>query len=218
MTPDFAEAVDPIFLFVFKLLDRIERNERLDAAHEREVLRGKFQDADSKLERREQEWKLTKYAIVSWIDDLLIYDAPWDGKNWWENNSLEFEMFNTRDRATEFYNRAKEAAKSTRSNALEVYYVCAALGFRGFYRESSEQQIALFANHMDLPTNFESWAKQASGSIRRDAGRPPMDKTRRAPGENMPLDGKFKLLGTVVIGAILAAIMGGLVMVYVGVS
>lgn len=218
MTPDFAAAVDPIFLFMLELQDRIERNEVPSPSHERERLRRWFQEAEQKLQRRQKEWELAKYAIVSWIDDVLIVEAPWEGRNYWENNALEFEMFNTKDRATQYFVKAKEAATLTKTDALEVFFICAALGFRGFYRDSADPEIPLLADHLKLPPDFESWAKQTAGAIRWGYGRPPIDEVRRTPGENAPLDGKFVLLGTVVIGAILLAVLVGLALVATGLT
>ncbi len=213
MTPDFAAAVDPIFLFVLELQERIERNEVASPSHERERLRRWFQEAEQKLQSRQKEWELAKYALVSWIDDVLIVETPWDGRNYWENNALEFEMFNTKDRATQFYIKAKSAATMTRTDALEVFFVCAALGFRGFYRDPADKEVPLLADHLKLPPNFESWAKQTGGAIHWGYGRPTIEDTRRAPGENAPLEGKFLLLGTAVIGAVLLAVLVGLVLV-----
>jgi type VI secretion system protein ImpK len=212
MTPNFAAAVDPIFQFVLELQDRIERGEVSSPSHERERLRLRFQEAEQKLQQHEKEWQLAKYALVSWIDDVLIEETPWEGRNYWENNALEFEMFNTKERATQYYVKAKEAAALTRTDASEVCYVCAALGFRGFYRDSSDPEIPMLADHLDLPPDFESWAKKTAGAIRWGYGRPPIDQVRRSVGDNAPLEGKFMLLGTVVLGAVLAAVLIGLVL------
>jgi hypothetical protein len=209
MTPNFSAAVDPVFQFVLELQDRIERGEVSSPRHERERLRLRLQEAEQKLQRHEKEWELTKYALASWIDDVLIEETPWDGRNYWENNALEFELFNTKERATQFYVQAKKAASLTRTDALEVYFVCTALGFRGFYRDASDPEIPLLADHLELPPDFESWAKQTAGSIRWGYGRPPIDQLRRTAGENAPLEGKFALLGTVVLGAVLSAVFIG---------
>ena len=212
MTPNFAAAVDPIFQFVLDLQEQIERGKVSSPSHERERLRLRFQEAEQKLQRHEKEWELAKYALVSWIDDVLIEETPWEGRNYWENNALEFEMFKTKDRATQYYVKAKKAVTLTRTDALEVYFVCAALGFRGFYRDPSDAEVPLLADHLDLPQDFEAWAKQTAGSIRWGYGRPPIDQVRRSAGDNAPLEGKFALLGTVVLGAILAAVLVGFAM------
>ena len=40
-----------------------------------------------------------------------LIGAPWDGSEWWENNPLERECFHDRAAFTNFYAKAKEAAR-----------------------------------------------------------------------------------------------------------
>lgn len=215
MTPDFSIAVDPIFQHALELLDRVGRNDVATPNEEREWIRRWFTIAEERLPQRKTEWELAKYALVAWVDELLIVDAPWEGRNWWENNALEFEVFNSNDRATEFYLRAEKAAAMTKTDALEVFYICTALGFRGMYRDP-DQEAAMLADHLRLPPTFEDWAQKTARTIRWSYGRPPIDDMRRSPRDNAPLEGRFALLGTVVMGAVLAAVLAGLLMVFTG--
>ena len=41
------------------------------------------------------DWDLARYALCSWIDEVLV-DSPWEGAESWSNNVLEMELFNTR--------------------------------------------------------------------------------------------------------------------------
>src|SRR5687768_13905794 len=107
MTPNFAAAVDPIFLHVLGLLDRIGHNDNPSPTEERAIINNWLRHAEAQLGQK-QDWELAKYGLVAWIDDVLI-EAPWAGKGWWKENALEVEVFNTRDRATLFYIRAQEA-------------------------------------------------------------------------------------------------------------
>jgi type VI secretion system protein ImpK len=94
MTPRFALAVDPIFLHVLDLLERINRGEQPNPQEERLRIRTLIDQGEALLGASEQ-WELAKYAIVSWIDEMLV-DAPWDGHEWWSNHVFEVEMFKTR--------------------------------------------------------------------------------------------------------------------------
>ena len=87
MQPDFAKAVDPIFLAVLRLESRIENRDNIITADERGILMRKIEEAEGKLGLRE-EWKLSKYAICGWIDSKLI-EIPWKESEWWKNHSLE---------------------------------------------------------------------------------------------------------------------------------
>lgn len=208
MTPDFAAAIDPIFLHVLGILDRISRNETLSPHEERESVMNWLRQTEAQLGRR-QEWELARYALVAWIDDLLI-EAPWEGRLWWKENALEVEIFNTRERATQFFVKAQEATRSTRRDALEIFYVCAVLGFRGLYRDP---QAAFLANQLSLPADLESWARQTARAIQLGQGRPPIQEKPRQAGSAPPLEGKFLMLGSSVMCIVLgvfAALTGWL--------
>ncbi|MDZ4820159.1 MAG: DotU family type IV/VI secretion system protein [Planctomycetota bacterium] len=183
MTPKFAQAVDPIFLHVLELLDRIARDERISPQDERLRVRALIDQAQAFI-GNSQEWDLAKYAIVSWIDEVLL-EAPWQGREWWSNNVLEVEMFNTRLCNEMFYVRAQEASSLQSRDALEVFYVCVVLGFRGLYRDPTIA--AMFTQVHGLPPDLESWAKQASLAIRLGQGRPPLAGPRRQIAGAPPL-------------------------------
>jgi type VI secretion system protein ImpK len=192
MTPKFASAVDPIFLYVLGVLDRISANDPPLAEDVREGVQNRFREADAKLSEQihREGWELAKYALASWIDDVLI-EAPWPGRDWWENNSLEFAYFNTRDRATQFFRMAKDAAALTRRDAIEVFYVCVILGFRGLYAMS---EAAFLADQLGLSPDLDSWTARTAKLITLGQGRPPLYPAPR-PGEGAPpLEGKFLLV------------------------
>jgi type VI secretion system protein ImpK len=202
MTPKFAASVDPIFLYVIGVLERISRNEPVSAAEVRDRIESRFRQADAALAERphHESWEQVKYALAAWIDEVLIA-APWSGSEWWENNLLEFAYFNTRDRGTDFYKRAAAASQLTRRDALEVFYVCVVLGFRGLY---ALPEAAFLAEQLGLPTDLESWAQRTAKSIELGQGRPPIYPAPR-PGEGAPpLDGKYVMLGSSLMTAILA--------------
>jgi type VI secretion system protein ImpK len=213
MTPNFAAAIDPVFLHVLGLLERIGNNESPNPGEERTIINNWLRNAEAQLGQK-QDWELARYALVAWIDDVLI-EAPWQGRLWWKENALEVEQFNTRDRATLFYAKAQEAAKMTRRDALEVFYVCVVLGFRGLYRDTAS---AFLADQLGLPPNLETWASMTAKSIQLGQGRPPITESPR-PGEGAPpLEGRYLLVGTVLLGVVLAAVTSlvGLVLFYIG--
>jgi type VI secretion system protein ImpK len=183
MTPRFAQAVDPIFLHVLGLLDRIRRGESPSPSDERLRIRALIDQAEAVVGAG-QEWELTKYAIISWIDEVLV-DTPWEGQDWWSNNVLEMEYFKTRSCFEQFFVRAQEATTLSRRDALEVYYVCVVLGFRGLYRDPT------MAEHLiqsyGLSPDIESWARQTTMSIRLGQRRPDYGTSRREVAGAPPL-------------------------------
>jgi type VI secretion system protein ImpK len=168
MTPKFAQAVDPVILHILQLLDRIARGESPSPQDERLKVRALLDRAEA-LVGRGPEWELAKYALASWIDEVLL-ETPWAGQEWWNNNVLEVEIFNTRLCNEQFYVKAQEASTLTRRDALEVFYVCVVLGFRGLYRDST--LAAMLTEAHGLPPDLETWSEQTALAIRLGQGRP----------------------------------------------
>ncbi|QGJ71933.1 Type IV secretion protein DotU [Planctomycetales bacterium 10988] len=209
MTPQFSKAVDPIFLHVLGLLERISQDENPSPQEERLRIRAYLDQGEAFIGASE-EWNLAKYALTSWIDEVLL-EAPWHGRDWWNNNVLEVELFNTRLCNELFYTKAQEASTLSSRNALEVYYVCVVLGFRGFYRDP--QAASLLAGPRGLPNDLETWARQIAWTIRLGQGLPDLREGAEDGEGAPPLEGKsvlmisflvFIMLGTVtsILGAI----------------
>jgi len=181
MTPNFAQAVDPIFLYVLALLDRISREAKPLPQEERARIRALIDEAEARLGSG-TEWELAKYALVSWIDEMLV-DAFWDGREWWSNNVLEIELFNSRQCHEKFFLKAQQASTVAGRDALEVFYVCVILGFRGLYHDMEAGSV--IAPSLNLPFSLAEWAKQTALSVRlgqgRDALSPPIAEIHGAP-------------------------------------
>ncbi len=175
MSPKFAQSVDPIFLYVLALLERIGREEQLSAKDERLRIRVLIDQAEASLGSG-GEWEFAKYAIISWIDEMLV-ESLWSGRDWWSNNVMEIELYNTRQCNEQFFVKAREAANRTGRDALEVYYVCVILGFRGLYHDASTSEDVAKAH--GLPEKLTDWTRQTAMSIRLGQGRPPLAEPKR---------------------------------------
>ena len=115
---------------------------------------------------------------------------------------LEFAYFKSRERATQFFLHAKEAAQLSSRNALEVFYICVVLGFRGLYALPDS---SFLAEQLELPSDVEAWAKRTSRALQLGVGRPPITDSLR-PGDGAPpLEARFALVGASMIGLILTA-------------
>lgn len=175
MTPQFALAVDPVFQVMLDLLDQISQGVAVSPQNERYRIKAAIDRAEATLGGG-TEWELSKYALVSWIDEMLL-ETPWSGRDWWSNNVLEVQYFNTRLCNERFYTKAQEASAQPRRDALEVFYNCVILGFRGLYREANLASL-LTANH-GLPPDLLSWTKQNGMAIRLGEGRTPLPRPKR---------------------------------------
>lgn len=172
MTPAFAKSIDPIFLFGVDLIERVAAGELVSPEQEQQIAKALFEQAEAEL-GVDREWMVAKYALVAWIDEMLV-DTPWPGKDWWSNNVLEVHFFNTRLCNEQFFQYAKEASALNKKNAQEVFYDCVVLGFRGLYRD--ELMARQLAAINDLPESLDEWARQTAMSIRLGQGRPPLSQ------------------------------------------
>lgn len=175
MTPQFASAVDPIFLVMLDLLDQIGKGSLISPQNERYRISAAIGTAEATLGGG-LEWELAKYGLISWIDEMLV-ETPWVGRDWWSNNVLEVQHFNTRLCNERFYTKAQEAAAQPRRDALEVFYNCVILGFRGLYRDPNLAMDLTSAN--GLPPDLLSWTRQTAMAIRLGQGRQPLPRPRR---------------------------------------
>lgn len=186
MTPRFAQAVDPVFLHVLDVHERISNGAQVVPREEHLRINALLDQAEAIIGAG-QDWELAKYAIVSWIDELFV-DTPWDGRDWWSNNVLEVQHFNTRLCYENFYLRAQDASTLTRRDALEAFYICVVLGFRGLYRDP-ELSEGLIQAH-GLPPDVQTWARQTSMAIRLGQGRPGLRGPQREIAGAPPLGSK----------------------------
>lgn len=198
MSPDFAAVVDPIFLHVLDELDRIKEGTIGSPDAVRDRIDQRIQDGDAAFGEQEG-WQLAKYALSCWIDEAFK-TAPWSGSQWWINNPLEFHYFRTADAAVQFFVRSKEAAQMTSRDALEVFYVCVALGFRGLYQLEEK---SFLANQLSLPMEIEGWASNASNAIKLRQGRGRFQELTQPVRGAPPLTGKFQLVAAVLTAVVL---------------
>jgi type VI secretion system protein ImpK len=107
-----------------------------------------------------------RYALVCWLDEQFVLDTPWSEQ--WNEHKLEVSLYASNDRAWRFWSQARLAASRGLVDALEVFYLCVTLGFRGELREQ--------------PESLQEWFKVTLEQIRRARSR-----AWAAPPELLPL-------------------------------
>jgi type VI secretion system protein ImpK len=70
-----------------------------------------------------------RYALACWLDELFTRAPEWADR--WNERKLEVELYGTNDRAWKFWEQARLAEQMPADDALEVFYLCVRLGFRG---------------------------------------------------------------------------------------
>lgn len=201
MRPEFARCIDPIFLSTMQYVERMERNDRLVASDVRATIEKRLDDAELALGNN-QEWQLSKYALCSLIDALFIA-APWSGKGWWKDNCLEKKYFGDRLAHEAFFQKAIEASGLGRKDALEVYYLCVILGFRGFYGDSNASYKQDWITRLRLPSTIEAWCNQVARGLQLRQGRPVVRDSIQVGQGARPLTGRSSMVMFAVISLVL---------------
>lgn len=205
MSPEFAKAVDPIFLAAMDLESRIENgSDTLVIADERAILIQKLEHAE-RLLGKSADWELAKYALCSWIDAKLIQSA-WSDAAWWKECCLEEQFFGQRLADEEFFTNAIKAGSLPSKNALEVYYLAVVMGFRGIYSDSDQARKGSFLDRHRLPKSIEIWCRETSKSLHLKRDRPNIPGVMIQQGNLDPLNGKNHLLQFSILSVLLVAL------------
>lgn len=140
MKDAIASRVYPVVVQVLRMKDRISRGVEVpaDESHARleQLLRLIAPPGTS-----DSATLLVQAALVYWIDEVLV-NCRWDQAQQWQDKTLERTFYNTRRRASDFFEKANQAASLPETDALEVFLLCAALGFRGVYRNQAAEAAA----------------------------------------------------------------------------
>lgn len=201
MSPEFAKAVDPVFLFVLEQIDSISAGTRVDPAQLHSSVIGQIQRCEDQMSAagQSQSWPLARYALCAWIDDLMITRA-WEGQKWWENHKLEFQFFQSNEAGTEFFKQAKKAEQSMNRDALEVFYIAVVLGFRGLYAMG---EASFLAQQYALPTSVEEWTARVAGQLQVRPNRPALQSAGTPISGAPPLESRFHLVAAAVLAMML---------------
>jgi type VI secretion system protein ImpK len=137
--------VQPVILYALDLKDRLGRGEVVQVDQEQAALKVhllsevdsyRFNDFGA---RRSQSGDDSdsflgcRYALTCWLDEIFILDPKY-GKEWQEKK-LEVSLYGTNDRAWQFWTQMRLAESLQSPDALEVFFLCVMLGFRGELRD-----------------------------------------------------------------------------------
>jgi type VI secretion system protein ImpK len=151
MTPQFNDLVHPVIAYALDLKDRVDRGDAPDLdAEQRQLLERLRSDAEA---RRVSDYfgdgvvfLGARYALTCWLDELFIVHSRWS--ELWKERVLEYALFGSRDRAWKFWEQAEIALRRPNTprvspppgpDALETFFLCVVLGFRGRYLENPAQ-------------------------------------------------------------------------------
>jgi type VI secretion system protein ImpK len=133
MHEQLANVVYPVLRQGLRLQERLARGETLDLVQEQAKLRGLLNaetlGGDGGRSTDGEQFLGMRYALVCWLDEIFTLHSSWEAE--WEEHSLEFSLYGARERAYRFWQQVRIAEARRQADALEVYFLCAMLGFRG---------------------------------------------------------------------------------------
>jgi type VI secretion system protein ImpK len=196
MNDAFEQLVGPVFQYVIDFPERLAREDP-PLREVRNDLLALFSEAEQRASTREQagDFALAKYGLVYWTDEVLI-NSSWSHALDWREHILEWEYYRERLAGEEFFEKARQAEGLARADALEVFFLCVALGFQGKFAVN--------------PTDLQRWATRIYERVAAASHTPdrflPEDPGDAALGALRPLPGRSVLLGTSVLVSITALV------------
>jgi type VI secretion system protein ImpK len=217
MREEYANLVHPVFTYALRLKERLERGERPNIESEQMTLKGLLMSeneakrwiefggqgdslammrhgeslrmtAGSAGRRSADQFLGIRYALACWLDEIFtLKDSPWEAQ--WADRTLETALYGSRDRAWMFWDQAQLAERRPGSDALEVFYLCVMLGFRGELRED--------------PDKLKRWADAIGARIGKEQSKEwPQPPELEVPSYVPPLYGRERFQRMVVVGAV----------------
>jgi type VI secretion system protein ImpK len=106
---------------------------------------GMLNDFEKRAERYRFSSKIvqvSKFALASFVDEtVLINNFPM--RNEWERNPLQLEYFGEQLAGNKFFEKLDSMLKQIEvtQDAVEIYYVCMLLGFKGRYAVYEQEKL-----------------------------------------------------------------------------
>jgi type VI secretion system protein ImpK len=159
MRDELADLVYPTVAYALQVRADLERGDDINMAAVQSELRTRLKTASEAQRLPEyggdgDRYLGSRYALTCWLDELFILDSPW-GLHWNERK-LEESLYGSNERAWKFWFQAKLAQARPGTDALEAFYLCVMLGFRGegpekpdtvaSWRDAVENQLARVHN------------------------------------------------------------------------
>ncbi|MFO0969512.1 MAG: DotU family type IV/VI secretion system protein [Gemmataceae bacterium] len=167
MQDDIANLVQPIFSHALALRDRLEGGQPLNIDVEQATLKAMLggdgearrqldYHADPPRSGATDRFLGARFALVCWLDELFFRYSPWS--RFWNERTLEADLYGTNDRARLFWEQARLAESRPGNAALEVFHLCAILGFRGDLLDTPDRlQHWLTATQARLAKEPKAW-------------------------------------------------------------
>jgi type VI secretion system protein ImpK len=83
-----------------------------------------------------------EFAVIAFLDETIL-SSTWDRKSEWASRPLQMEQYDRYDAGEVFFERLESmlSAPAGQAEAIEVYYLCMTLGFRGRYQIVEQEKL-----------------------------------------------------------------------------
>jgi len=102
--------------------------------------------------------RLAKFALIAFLDETII-SSSWTQKDEWLTEPLQLKIFDTFNAGEEFFTYLNELRQRSSSNkdALEIFYLCLALGFKGKYQLQSPEGLRRVIDDLNMELHPEMY-------------------------------------------------------------
>jgi type VI secretion system protein ImpK len=145
----------------------------------REEIRGKLKTANEALRDPDyggdgQVFNGARYALTVWLDEMFVKDVPVGSvcQEFWTRSLLETALYNMAEGGHAFWEQAEMAERLGHTDALEVFYLCVLLGFRGDRRGQADQ--------------VRQWRQEVEAQLSVSNKKWPEEPMSIVPGSNEP--------------------------------
>ena len=213
MREENANVVYPVLLRALEIVKRLDRGEALSFEVEQASLRTmllneqearrlpdfggdaepvSFRPTTAAAPAERHRFLGIRYGLACWLDELFVNHTIWDSL--WNEQKLEMELYGSNDRSWKFWEQAQLAEKRTANDALEAFFLCAELGFRGDLAEE--------------PPKLQAWLTSVRTQLARTQAQPWVAPPEREPTTNVPpLRGRDRLQKTLLVAGVLLLLL-----------
>ncbi len=122
---------------VFDLILRVKAGIVVPSAELRPKIAGMLEDFEKRAERYRFNHKIvqvSKFALAAFVDETVLTNN-FPLRNEWEKNPLQLEYFGEQLAGNKFFEKLDAMLKQidATADAVEIYYFCMLLGFKGRY-------------------------------------------------------------------------------------
>lgn len=104
----------------------------------------------------EEDFQNAKYAISALVDETVLY-SKWPQRNEWLKNPLVIEYFNDAFAGEIFFDKIEKLrGDPSKSNVLEVFYMCMMFGFEGKFKILGGEEMKNYMKTIYSELNFKA--------------------------------------------------------------